>query len=82
MNNLMPDRFILGCGCSVIIVDRAPEDSQEEAIIQYCSMHGAGPELYKALNFTKVLLKASILWTSFVDETISPALESAKPEEK
>ncbi len=63
------------CGC-VTKVDR------DGAYIEWCSMHGAGPELYKALNFAKVLLKASILWTSFVDDMVSPALKSAKPEEK
>jgi hypothetical protein len=60
------------CGCLL-----GNNTVTKEVFISYCSKHAAAPALYEALKFAKDLLEASYLWTSYVDEMVSPALELA-----
>ena len=53
----------------------------EEELEANVQLIAAAPALLEALQFAKALLEASILWTSYADERISPAIAQAVAQE-
>ena len=63
------------CGCRTMVVVDGLNYLRSE--IEYCPKHAGAAAMFEALKFAKDLLEATVLWTNFVDEMISPALELA-----
>ncbi len=55
---------------------------EEDELMANARMIAAAPDLLEALQFAKSLLESSILWTSYTDERISPAIDRATAQEK